>query len=1158
GYGASSFDDVGTPGFGGGNAGTYVFGSGAHFYGGGGAGMGGGVFVRSGSLTLANSSFTNNVAAGGSRLSGSRAGQGLGGAIFAMKSTTNTNGNNQGMPSRLSAVTLNNVNFTDSGASDNSDAAPVATAIVLGTDLDNEALFGATITGSALSYTDTTPVFTSITRQTPSTQLTSADTLVFRVTFDQSIETIQASDFVVTGTTATVTQIQPVDNFLAYDITVSGGDLADLDGIVGLDLAAGHTITDFSGNAIANAEPPIDEVYTVDNALPTVVINAPANTNSSFTATFAFSEAVNDFTVGDIVVGNGSASDFTTVDGSTYTVLITPTADGDVTIDVAANAATDAAGNSNTAATQVTSSFDGTVPTVDIQNAPTDTNGAFTATFAFSEAVNDFTVGDIVVGNGSASDFTTVDGSTYTALITPTADGDVTIDVAANVATDTAGNSNTAATQVTSSFDGTDPTVEIQNVPTDTNSSFTATFEFSEAVSDFTVGDIVVGNGSASDFATVNGSTYTALITPTADGSVTIDVAANVATDAAGNNNTAATQVTSNFDATAPTLSLSTAANNLTNTTFAVTATFSEDITDFTAYDITISNGNISNFSGAGTTYTFEVTPISDGAVSVDVAEGVATDTAGNNNVAASSLLRTFDGTAPAVTAITRKSPAVSSTASDTVVFEVQFSETVTSIAAGAFTLETTGAVTGTIASVSTTSGNQVDVTVNNIAGNGTLGLSVASNTALKDTAGNTVGSFDAGQAYAIDQLLPTVTSLTSNLATLVDSSAGTDAFVLTTTFSEAMDTTVNPVLSFPEQDLSNTLTLASGIWTDNRTYVATYDVTDADEQIDDVDVQISGAIDIGGNVQTVATEADAFSIYMAPALLTPLPVSNTVEVTRLGTDNSVQLQLEMSTIGNLEELIIFSTEADGSNPQELTRFSLLEGGDLTDSLDVALTLDNAQILDGELLQFAVVDSGMTWTATPTRISDNKVRLSFEDVGQSLGDIVLSLQTAVETPTTNLLVGDADAIDLSSQSGDIDVSVTVYREAAFDNVLGFYTVDNAEGSITDLISGDTLMPGDVGYEAAALGRQLDTQLTAKNGEAITSTFEVMGGGFLGMFLIADGSDPATDEVYFSYSGMNNNGNDRVKQLGSNMFGFEDMVGLGDRDYNDFIVKFEVS
>ncbi|MCA6060483.1 hypothetical protein HUF18_11890, partial [Thalassolituus sp. ST750PaO-4] len=67
------------------------------------------------------------------------------------------------------------------------------------------------------------------------------------------------------------------------------------------------------------------------------------------------------------------------------------------------------------------------------------------------------------------------------------------------------------------------------------NAPFTATFTFSENVTGFTVGDIVAGNASVSAFSATSASVYTALITPTADGSVTVDVAGSVAQDGVGN-----------------------------------------------------------------------------------------------------------------------------------------------------------------------------------------------------------------------------------------------------------------------------------------------------------------------------------------------------------------------------------------------------------------------------------------------------------------------------------------------------------------------------------------------------------------------------------------------------------------------------------------------
>jgi len=96
--------------------------------------------------------------------------------------------------------------------------------------------------------------------------------------------------------------------------------------------------------------------------------------------------------VGDIVAGNASVSAFSATSASVYTALITPTADGAVTVDVAGSVAQDGVGNSNTAATQLAVTYDGTAPTVAISGASGSINAPFTATFTFSENVTGFTI----------------------------------------------------------------------------------------------------------------------------------------------------------------------------------------------------------------------------------------------------------------------------------------------------------------------------------------------------------------------------------------------------------------------------------------------------------------------------------------------------------------------------------------------------------------------------------------------------------------------------------------------------------------------------------------------------------------------------------------------------------------------------------------------
>ena len=113
----------------------------------------------------------------------------------------------------------------------------------------------------------------------------------------------------------------------------------------------------------------------------------------------------------------------------------------------------------------------------------------------------------------------------------------MTLNVAANVATDAAGNPNTAATSQTVSVDvDTDaPSVSV-SVPSEVqNGAFDVSITFTETVSDFEQADLgLSGAASITDWTANNDNTiYTAEITPTASGTVTISVAADVATDAA-------------------------------------------------------------------------------------------------------------------------------------------------------------------------------------------------------------------------------------------------------------------------------------------------------------------------------------------------------------------------------------------------------------------------------------------------------------------------------------------------------------------------------------------------------------------------------------------------------------------------------------------------
>ena len=105
--------------------------------------------------------------------------------------------------------------------------------------------------------------------------------------------------------------------------------------------------------------------------------------------------------------------------------------------------------------------IDTTPPTATITRTGSGTLGygdTDTITITLSETASDFDVGDITITNATLSAFSG-SGTTYNATLTPNPDttGTITLDIATGTFTDTAGNTNTAATQLTVTIDTTPP-----------------------------------------------------------------------------------------------------------------------------------------------------------------------------------------------------------------------------------------------------------------------------------------------------------------------------------------------------------------------------------------------------------------------------------------------------------------------------------------------------------------------------------------------------------------------------------------------------------------------------------------------------------------------------------------------------------------------------
>lgn len=136
-----------------------------------------------------------------------------------------------------------------------------------------------------------------------------------------------------------------------------------------------------------------------------------------------------------------------------------------------------------------------------------------------------------------------------------------------------------------------------------------------------------------------------------------------------------------------------------------------------------------------------------------------------------------------------------------------------------------------------------------------------------------------------------------------------------------------------------------------------------------------------------------------------------------------------------------------------------------------------------------------------------------------------------------------DIVDLTTFTAEISAT----SDAGFTNVGGFYrAIDNA-GTVVDPITGNEFTPGAIGYEDAALANSI-TQL----GDGENVTLQLDGGAVYVPYLLADGV-----QFFTEFEAANPDGLEHIRTIAEDTFGFEDLLGGGDNDFNDFVISFEI-
>jgi len=532
------------------------------------------------------------------------------------------------------------------------------------------------------------------------------------------------------------------------------------------------------------------QAYQLDQSAPTATIALSESallTGETATVTITFSEAVTSLTLADFKYSGTMSGLTSNSDGTVWTATLSTTSSGEVRLDPLS--VTDIAGNSGPA-TSVYADF--------------TYNAAPTATIATVSMTDPYDSGDFItsstsqvisgtlsaaLGRGQYVEVSLNNGTTWTQATTTGTSWELAGQTISASNTLKVRTSNGTATGAEYSheyvLDQAAPvlsSISIDKSSLLSGQTATVTVVFDEAVSGLAAEDFAISGASLGTFSTSDNLTWTATLTPTASGSVSLS--SSTVNDTAGNSGPVANSETRSFtftvDNTAPSATLTLDDTTLVkNQTTTLTLTFSEAVTDTpTASDFTVSGGSLGTFTSAdgGTTWTTTLTPTegSYGQGSVILNTGTITDPSNNAGPSSAvSLPFNYDTQTLTLSPTIAFSTDIGSSTSDLI------TNTGTQTISGSFSGGAIYALMGAKIQVSTDNGETWnDATIDNTAHTWSISatLSGSNYVKVKLTDGSGVTGATEVHAYTIDTTGPgSLASKTPDLSADSDSS-NTDA----------------------------------------------------------------------------------------------------------------------------------------------------------------------------------------------------------------------------------------------------------------------------------------------------------------------------------------------------------------------------------------------
>ena len=1005
----------------------------------------------------------------------------------------------------------------------------------------------ADFTGFAIDYDQTDPTISSAT-QDNNTQIT--------VTFNEPVQSngTNPSDFTVAdgyGNNYTVSA-QASAGAGSTNVTLT---VADMSAAIG-DITVTYTnsngeIYDYGSNEAVTQSTVID----LDNTAPTLA-SFIKSTNTLLIVTF--SEDVQ-------LVDGTPATNFTVTDGlgNTYTVgSIDDAVAKDTELELTVSTLASAVGDINlkytmsgtdiqdfgsnslqTNATGIVLDNDNTAPT--LQSA-TDNNGSTSITLTFDEQVKIVTdvPGDFLVMDGVGTTYTVNTVSDGTAKDNQldlgvndysSAIGDLTITYTSSTSDyqDFGGNSlANDATGVTINFDSVDPALQSATVNGTTQIDVT----FDDAVQD--------NGATASDFKVVDGIGNAFSVSAIADATLkdsqleltVADFSAAIgdltlsythsggSIDDFGGNSLAddATGVTVEFDGTKPVMSSASKVNNTTiDVTFddrmkVVNAAPSGDYKVTDGYGNTYEVGQVSDNVAKDAILRLTVQTMANaiGDITVTYAStGSDFQDFGGNSLADDATGVVIDNDAVAPTVTITKNAVTNGTLPNTndnqVSFNIGFSEIIdpATFDITDVTLNAVGVTytTPTNAELTTSDNKTYTLTINNVAGDGTLNMTLVA-ASVTDYGSNNLGTINTTTAFQIDNTAPTANpiSISSNRGVGTGALIG-DKITLTFTMLESVSST--PVVTFQSGGgvINNSVSYSNS----GLAYDAAYIVSDLDNS-GDVTFNVSFT-DLAGNTNNTTSVTDISSVKVD----SEAPTVSSVTLTPLTSGSTSSTNQNTITY-----TIVFSEAVDPAN------FTYAD--DIVPNAS-GVTLSNPSLTTSD---------NITWTLSLDVSGDGTFDFSIKNDGTSpITDVVGNTIPDASSAPVNIVAKSAETITfdntapaVSSITANTPTSGSVANTNADNVSFGIkydQAIDNSTFTLDDIqldITGTVLIGG-----AAANGLQGSDGTLSGNvtlnatGDNINYTLaisNITGDGNIGITLIGSGIQDAADNYLGGGSGVN--------------------------------------